>query len=139
MRLPLLLALLGFILIIAATFCPMLRPFGLFNWDVYHMNRPYGMVILLVAVIGILGTVLNQPKILRLAAYASAVLIVLLYIAALLKVNTTFSFIPFKSLTAFLARQIKFKWGWYVLFAGAAMAVLGALLSRTPKAVVVAK
>jgi len=130
MRLPLLLALLGFILIIAATFCPMLRPFHLFNWNVYDMNRPYGIVILLAAVIGILGTVLNQPKIMRLAAWASLVLVILLYIAAVLKVKTTFSFIPFKSWTSFLANQIKFKWGWYVLFTGTALTVIGALLSK---------
>jgi hypothetical protein len=45
MRLPSLLSLIGFILLIAATFCPMLRPFHLFNMNVYKMNQPYGILM----------------------------------------------------------------------------------------------
>ena len=132
MRPASLISLLGFILLIAATFCPMLRPFHLFNWDVYQLNRPYGMVIMLVGVIGILGTVLNQVKITRLSAWVSLTLVILLFIAALLKVNTTFSFIPFKGITGYLTRQIAFKWGWYVLFAGALLSVIGVLINKKP-------
>jgi hypothetical protein len=130
MRPASLLTLSGFIILIVGTYCPMLRPFHLFNWNVYKLNQPYGMLMLLVAVIGILGTVLNQIKITRIAAWAALVLVTLLFIAALLKVQTTFSFIPFRSLNAFLSKQIKFKWGWWVLFAGAAMAVIGVLFSK---------
>ncbi|MES2063326.1 MAG: hypothetical protein V4456_15470 [Bacteroidota bacterium] len=130
MRPASLLSLLGFIILIAATFCPMLRPFHLFNMNVYKLNQPYGMVIMLVGVIGILCTVLNQTKVSRIAAWASLILVVLLYIAALLKVKASFSFIPFKGINGFLTRQIAFKWGWYVLFTGAVLAVAGVSLSK---------
>ncbi|MEO6148849.1 MAG: hypothetical protein ABIP28_01755 [Mucilaginibacter sp.] len=119
MRIPSLISLVGFIILIAGTYCPMLRPFGLFSWNVYDMDKPYGIVILLVAVIGMIGVVFNQLKIARPAAWTSLVLVVLLYIAAYLKVHTSFSFLPFNSLAEFLAGKIKFKWGWYVLFTGA--------------------
>jgi predicted neutral ceramidase superfamily lipid hydrolase len=130
MRPASLVSLLGFIILIAATFCPMLRPFHLFNMNVYKLNQPYGMVIMLVGVIGILCTVLNQTKVSRIAAWASLILVVLLYIAAFLKVKASFSFIPFKGINGFLTRQIAFKWGWYVLFTGAALAVTGVSLSK---------
>lgn len=130
MRPASLLSLLGFIILIAATFCPMLRPFHLFNMNVYKLNQPYGMVIMLVGVIGILCTVLNQTKVTRIAAWASLVLVVLLYIAAFLKVKASFSFIPFKGINGFLTRQIAFKWGWYVLFTGPVLAVIGVSLSK---------
>ncbi|MBD1384553.1 hypothetical protein IDJ75_04620 [Mucilaginibacter rigui] len=130
MRPASLLSLLGFIVLIAATFCPMLRPFHLFNMNVYKLNQPYGMVIMLVGVIGILCTVLNQTKVIRIAAWASLILVVLLYIAAFLKVKASFSFIPFKGINGFLTRQIAFKWGWYVLFTGALLAVIGASISK---------
>ena len=130
MRPASLLAFLGFIVLIAATFCPMLRPFHLFNWNVYKLNQPYGLMIMLTGVIGILGTVLNQAKVSRLAAFISLGLVVLLFIAAVLKVKTTFSFIPFKGINGFLTRQIAFKWGWYVLFAGPLMSVTGVLVSK---------
>jgi hypothetical protein len=132
MRPASLISLLGFILLIGATFCPMLRPFHLFNWDVYQLNRPYGMVIMLVGIIGILGTVLNQVKITRLSAWVSLTVVILLFIAAILKVKTTFSFIPFKGINGYLTRQIAFKWGWYVLFAGALLSVIGVLVNKKP-------
>jgi hypothetical protein len=109
----------------AATWCPLLRPFHLFNWDVYDLNKPYGMVILLLSVVGILGVVLNQLKLVKLTSWISLGLVTLLLLAAVLKVHTSFSFIPFKGLTVFLERQIKFKWGWYLLFGGPLLALLG--------------
>lgn len=130
MRPASLLALLGFVILIVATFCPMLRPFHLFNWNVYQLNQPYGMALMLAGVIGILCTVLNQVKVTRITAWISLALVVLLFIAALLKVKTTFSFIPFKGINGFLTRQIAFKWGWYVLFVGPVLSVLGALASK---------
>lgn len=120
----------GFVLLIAGTYCPLLRPFGLVSWDVYGLNKPYGMVILLVAVVGILGTVLNRPQLVKLTAWASLALVGLLLLAAILKVNTSFSFIPFKSVAGFFARQIKFKWGWYLLFAGPVIALIGSFSNK---------
>jgi len=122
----------GFVILIAATYCPILRPFHLFNWNVYDANKPYGIIILLVAVVGIIGTVFNQVKITRLAAWLSVLLVALLYVMAQLKVHTSFSFIPFHSIENFLSRQIKFKWGWFLLFGGATLALLGALLAKKP-------
>eukprot|EP01037_Dinobryon_pediforme_P010203 gene10203-10273_t len=52
------------------TWCPVLHPI-IGNWDVYDGNKPYGVVILLVGVIGILATVLNQAKLTRLTAWIS--------------------------------------------------------------------
>ena len=131
MRIPSLLSLAGFMLIIAGTYCPMLRPFGLISWNVYDLNQPYGITMLLVAVIGITGVIFGMGKIARLSAYASLVLIVLLYIAAVLQVNNYFSFIPFKGIAAYLSSKIKFKWGWYVLATGAALA-LCSIFGRKP-------
>ena len=130
MRLNVLLSFVGFVLIIAGTYCPILRPLHLFNWDVYAANKPFGIVILLIAVVGIISTVFNQVSVTRFTAWASLGLVILFYIAALFKVHTSFSFIPFPSIDAFLTRQIKFKWGWYLLFGGACTAVFGVLFTR---------
>jgi hypothetical protein len=125
MRFPSLISFIGFVLLMAATYCPLLRPFGLFNWDVYDLNKPYGMVILLMAVVGIIAVVLNRPKLVKLISLISLALVTLLLVAAFLKIHTSFSFIPFKGITGFLERQIKFKWGWYLLFAGPLLALVG--------------
>jgi hypothetical protein len=98
--------------------------------DAFGANKPYAMVLLLVGVVGILGAVFNQAKLTRFVAWLSLALVVLFYIGAFLKVHTSFSFIPFRSIDAFLTRQIKFKWGWYLIFAGPLLAVAGVLLER---------
>ena len=120
----------GFVLLIAGAYCPLLRPFGLFNMNLFKLSQPYGMVILLVAVMGILGTVLNRVQLVKLTAWLSLALVALLLLAAVLKVHTSFSFIPFKSIAGFFSRQIKFKWGWYLLFAGPVFALIGAFSTR---------
>ena len=132
MRLNVLTSFIGFVIIIAGTYCPILRPFHFYNIDAFGANKPYGMVLLLVATVGILGTVLNQPKITRMAAFFSVGLVVLFYLLAWLKVHTSFSFIPFHSIDAFLTRQIKFKWGWYLLFGGPILALAGVVFGGRP-------
>jgi hypothetical protein len=130
MRLPALLSFVGFVLLIAATFCPLIRPFHLTNWDAYDLNKPYAMVMLLIPVVGIIGTVFNQVKITRLMAWLSLILVFIFYLAAILKVETSFSFLPFHSIAGFLSNQLKFKWGWYLLFTGSLLSVAGTLVSN---------
>jgi hypothetical protein len=131
MRLPSLVSFIGFVLLMAGTWCPLLRPFHLFNMDVYDLNRPYGMVILLISVVGILGVILNRKQLLRLTGWLSLILVLLLFVAAYMKVHTSFSFLPFKSVAGFLTRQIKFKWGWYLLFAGPLVALAGSMVKTS--------
>jgi hypothetical protein len=89
------------------------------------------MVLLLVSVIGIISIGLNKTKLARLTAWVSLILVLLLFVAAYLKVHTSFSFIPFKSFAGFLSKQIKFKWGWYVLYTGPVVALAGSMIKRS--------
>jgi predicted membrane channel-forming protein YqfA (hemolysin III family) len=130
MRLSSILSFVGFSLLFAATYCPLLRVFHVTSWNIYKLNQPYGLVLLLIAVIGIIVSFLNQAKIMRVAAWLSMVLVVLLLVAAIFKVNSAFSFIPFKGVNRFLTGQLKFQWGWYVMFAGPVLALAGALSGR---------
>jgi predicted membrane channel-forming protein YqfA (hemolysin III family) len=120
----------GFVMLIAATYCPLLRPLHISNWDMYACNKPYGIVVLLVSVVGIIGVVFMQRKLARLTAWLSVGLVILFYILCLLKIHYSFNFIPFHSLERFLDRQIKFKWGWWLLCAGPALSVIGVLIEK---------
>jgi len=144
MRLPALISFAGFVIIIVATFCPVLRLFYVLNWNVYDGNMPYGIIMLLIAMVGMLGTILNQQKLTRLMAYISLSLVVLFYLLTLLKLYTSFGFIKidtsgvrvntghsvFHSIDKFLLNKIKFKWGIYVLFIGGVLAVAGTFLNK---------
>jgi hypothetical protein len=130
MRLNNLISFAGFILLIAGTWCPILRPLPLIHWDVYDGNKPYGIVILLIAVVGIIGTVFSQQKIIRLCAWLSLALVALFYFLAVLKVHYSFDFIPLHFIARLLTQGVKFIWGWYLLFGGALLAVIGVLFGN---------
>jgi hypothetical protein len=126
-----LLSFIGFLLLIVATYCPLLKPFGIFpNMDVYDIKQPFGITLLLIGVIGILGVVLRQNVIVKFSAWISLLLVIAFYAGAMFQVHHFFNFIPFKSFAGFLTRQIKFKWGWYLLFAGPLLAVIGVYTTK---------
>ena len=129
MRISSLISLAGFVLLIAATYCPLFRPIVV-TWDMYKANLPYGIVVLLVAVLGIVGIVLIQPKLTRQSAWLSLILVVLFYLLSLLKIHYQFKFIPFHAFEKFMDRQVKLKWGWWLLLAGPLLANLGTIYQR---------
>lgn len=130
MKLPSLISFAGFVIIIAATYCPIIH-FAIFNQNVYQLNKPYGIVFLLVAIVGIVGTVFSNAKLTRTIAWVMAALVLFFYIAALVKIHFSFSFIPFHSLANYLTGKITFRWGWYLLVFGAILAVAGTLGKRS--------
>jgi hypothetical protein len=130
MRLSSFISFAGFVMLIAATYCPLFRPLHIVNWDMYKANMPYGIVVLLVAIVGIVGVIFMQRKLVRQAAWLSLILVVLFYVLALLKIHFSFNFIPFHSFERFMERQIKFKWGWWLLITGPVLALAGALKER---------
>lgn len=130
MKLTSFLAFAGFVMLIAASFCPLFRPFGITTWDMYDANKPYGIVVLVIAVVGITGVIFMDTKVARMAAWLSALLVVLFYILALLKIHTSFTFIPFHAISRLLAKQIKFKWGWWFLVAGPILSIAGVLSEK---------
>jgi len=84
----------------------------------------------LVAVIGIIGSVLGQQRIVRSTAWLSFGLIVLFLLLAWLKIHTSFSFLPFRSWEDYMVKHVRYRWGWYILFGGAILAVVGALSGK---------
>ena len=130
MRLSNLVSFIGFVVIIVGTWCPLLRPVPLVVWDVYQCNQPYGIVILLVTIVGIIGTVFSRQGIINLMAWFSFILVALFLVLAWLKVHTSFSFLPFKSWENYMVKHVRYKWGWYVLFAGAIVALIGAIAGK---------
>ena len=130
MRLSSFISFAGFVILIAATYCPLFRPLHIVNWNMYKANMPYGVVVLLISVVGIIGVIFMQQRIVRLAAWLSLVLVVLFYFLSLLKIHYSFNFIPFHSFERFLERQIKFKWGWWLLAAGPVLAIAGTLKEK---------
>lgn len=130
MRLSNLISFAGFVILISGTYCPILHPI-IGSWDVYDGSKPYGVAILLVAVVGIIGCVFGEKKLIRLMGWISLALVILLIILTWLKVHTSFNFIPLHFVARYLTSKLKFKWGWFLLFGGPLLALAGAVAPKT--------
>lgn len=130
MRLSNLISFAGFVILISGTYCPILHPI-IGSWDVYDGSKPYGVAILLVAVVGIIGCVFGEKKLIRLMGWISLALVILLIILTWLKVHTSFNFIPLHFVARYLTSKLKFKWGWFLLFGGPSLALAGAVAPKT--------
>jgi hypothetical protein len=128
MRISTFISFVGFVMVFVATFCPIAH--FIINQNIYQLNQPYGLVFLLVTVIGVISTVLNNLKLTKLMAWIIVAMVVLFYIAALIKIHSYFNFIPFHFFSGYLSGKIKFKWGWYMMCAGALLTLIGLMFRK---------
>jgi hypothetical protein len=131
MRLSSFITFAGFVMLIAATYCPLFRPpIPFTTWNMYKAELPYGIVVLIISVVGIIGVVFMQPKITRLSAWLSLILVVMFYLLSLLKIHFQFNWIPFHSIESWAEKLVKFKWGWWLLVIGPVLAILGTFYEK---------
>ena len=120
----------GFILLIAGLFSPLISPFGLVKWNLFDLNKVFGIVVLVIAIVGLAATLIKNNQLIKLTAWITLALVVLVLIAAVMKVNTAFGFIPFPKLSKTLSGLIHYRWGWFLLFAGPILALLGSAVNK---------
>lgn len=131
MRLSSFISFVGFVMLIAATYCPLFHPpIPFTTWNMYKANLPYGIVVLVVAMVGIVGVVFMQPKIVRLIAWLSLGLVISFYFLSLLKIHFQFKWIPFHAFERWAEHLVKFKWGWWLLAIAPVLALLGTLYEK---------
>lgn len=121
----------GFVMLIAGIFSPLISPLGLVKWNLFDLNRVFAIVVLVIAIVGLAGTIMQNKQLTKFAALISLALVVLVFVAAEMKVKTSFSFIPFPKLSQTLSGLIHYRWGWYLLFAGPVLALLGSRKSKS--------
>lgn len=119
-------SLVGFVLVIIGIFCPLISPLGLVRWNLLDLNQTFGLILNAVATSGVIFTFKKQPaNLYKLNAWIAFGLVVFIFIAVVMKVHTAFSFIPFPKIANTLSGFIHYRWGWYLLFAGSVLALLG--------------
>jgi len=117
----------GFIILIAGIFSPVISPLGFVKWNLFDLNKTFAIVLLIVAIVGLVGSIIKNNQLAKIASWITLGLVALVFIAAVMKVNTAFSFIPFPKLSQTLSGLIHYRWGWYLLFAGPILALLGSV------------
>lgn len=115
----------GFILLIAGIFSPLISPLNLVKWNLFDLNKTFGIILLAIAATGLVAAIIRNTTLVKFAAWFTLGLVVLIFIAAVMKVNTAFSFIHFPKLSHLMSGLIYYRWGWFLLFAGPILALLG--------------
>lgn len=119
------LGLFGSLLVIAGAMSPMVHVPVIGNWNYWDLHTGMASVVYVVAGLGVLASVSGRNGLLKFAGWAEVVLILLTLLAVYLKVNDSFSFIPFKKLAKAAAGLVKYRWtGWALLAAGAAIMII---------------
>src|ERR1700744_4121058 len=129
MRISSFISFVGFAAVLIATFCP-LAHFFIVHKTIYNVNQPYGLIILLITVIGIIGCVFSNLNLTKLMAWMTVALIILLFIAAVFKMTHYFNFMPFHWGSESLNNHIHFDWGWYLMLVGAIIALAGTFAKK---------
>lgn len=119
------LGLFGSLLVVAGAMSPMVRVPIVGNWNYWDLHTGMASVVYVLAGLGVLASVSGRNGLLKFAGWAEVILILLTLLAVYLKVNDSFSFIPFKKLAKAAAGLVKYQWiGWTLLAAGSVIMII---------------
>lgn len=104
------------------------------NWNYFDIDIRLAVAFYILVGLGFIGAFAKKSGLIRFSGIAALVLVMITLAGIYFKAHDSFSFLHFKKLVNFAAGMVKYKWGWYVIAAGAF--VLATV--RKPKVVKVA-
>lgn len=104
------------------------------NWNYFDIDLRLAVAFYILVGLGFIGAFAKKSGLIRFSGIAALVLVMITLAGIYFKAHDSFSFLHFKKLVNFAAGMVKYKWGWYVIAAGAF--VLATV--RKPKVVKVA-
>jgi len=111
--------LIGAIVMAAGGMCPLVHVTFIGNWNYFGIDKSFGIIFYLIVLMGLTGALLNKPRLMRSAGWAAIVLVILTLAAVWFKSHNYFTFLHFTKLINLAAGMVKYKWGWFVILAGA--------------------
>ncbi len=109
----------GAVIMAAGGLCPLLRVPILGNWNYFDVDVRLAVVFYILVFLAFLGAFIKNAGLLKFTGWAALFLVALSLVGIYLKVHDTFNFIHFKKVINLAAGLVKYKWGWYVIVAGA--------------------
>lgn len=113
----------GAIIMAIGGMCPLVRVPILGNWNYFQVDQTLAITFYVLVVIGLIGAFKEKAGIVRFAGWAVIALVVLSLAGIQFKTMDAFGFLHFKKLVSFAAGLVKFKWGWFVILAGATVMI----------------
>ncbi|WP_432713403.1 hypothetical protein [Pedobacter sp.] len=113
----------GSVIMAAGGLCPLLHVPILGNWNYFDVDIRLAIVFYVLVLAGLIGAFTQKAGLLKFAGWATIVLVLISLAGIYFKVHDTFNFIHFKKAINFAASMVKYKWGWFVIVAGALLLV----------------
>jgi hypothetical protein len=114
----------GAVILAVGGMCPLVHVPILGNWNYFGIDAALGFVFYFIVAIAFLSAYINKPGLIRISGYAALVWVVLTLLAVWFKSHDYFHFIHFKKLINLAAGMVKYKWGWFVIIAGAVLLIV---------------
>jgi len=112
-------ALIGAAVMAAGGMCPLLRVPILGNWNYIQLDLTMGIAFYVIVAIGLTGAFTQRAGLIKFAGWAGIALVLLTLAGVYFKVQSSFGFLHFKKLVSLASGMVKYKWGWFVILAGA--------------------
>ena len=113
----------GAIVMAAGGMCPLVHVFVVGNWNYFGIDPYMGSMFYVLVVLALFAAITNKPGLMRFTGWAVIVLMIFTLLAVWFKAHDAFGFLHFKKLINLAARTVKFKWGWFVILAGALLMI----------------
>jgi len=109
----------GAIILAAGGMCPLIHVPIVGNWNYFGIDVSLGIVYYVIVLLALAGAFLNQTGLMRGSGWTALLWVVLTLAAVWFKSHDYFSFIHFRKLINLASGMVKYKWGWFVIIAGA--------------------
>ncbi|WP_442588519.1 hypothetical protein ACSBL2_20985 [Pedobacter sp. AW31-3R] len=113
----------GGIVMAAGGMCPLVHVPIIGNWNYFGIDPYLGGIFYAFVVLALLGAFTGKTGLMRFTGWASVVLVILTLLAVWFKTQDAFGFFHFKKLINLASGMVKFKWGWFVILAGALLMI----------------
>lgn len=111
----------GSVIMAVGGMCPLMHvsiPF-MRSWNYFDIDQRLAIAFYVLVVIGLIGSFVQKAGLIKLAGWGGVVLVLITLAGIYFKAHDSFTFLHFKKLVNFAAGLVKYKWGWYVIAAGA--------------------
>ena len=105
--------------------CPLIRVPVLGNWNYFDLDVSIATVFYVVVVIAMIASLLGKTKVIRSCGWIAIALVLVTLAGVYFKSHDAFSFLHFKKAVNFASGLVKYKWGWFVIVAGALALITG--------------
>lgn len=113
----------GSIIMAAGGLCPLMHLPIIGNWNYFGIDIYMASVFYAFVLLGLIGAFAQKAGLLRFVGWMVILIVGLTLLAIYFKAHNCFSFIPIKKLANLASGIVKYKWGWFVILAGALMLV----------------